>query len=280
MSASSVRSNFVEAAGLRTHYLECGAADAPPLLLVHGGGAGANSRGNWLKTLPAFARERRVFAMDMVGFGETAKPDPESFEYSQASRNAHLIGFIEALGLGPLPIVGNSMGGATAMGVAMKRPDLVSTLVLMGSAGLNVEITPALAPILRYDFTLEGMRRLVNGLTGSRFEATDEMVRTRYEESILPAHRSAYESTMAWIGRQGGLFYREDEIAKIKTEALVVNGKEDKVVPLSCAYRFLDLLENSRGYIVPHCGHWVMMEAPDEFATIVLHYLRGTGRMS
>lgn len=280
MSASSVHSRFIEAAGLRTHYLECGDKDAPPLLLIHGGGAGANSRGNWLKTLPAFAGERRVFAMDMVGFGETEKPDPASFEYSQANRNAHLIGFIEALGLGALPIVGNSMGGATAMGVAMKRPDLVSTLVLMGSAGLNVEITPALAPILRYDFTLEGMRRLVNGLTGSRFEASDDMVRTRYEESIQPAHRMAYENTMAWIGRQGGLFYREDEIAKIKTEALVVNGKEDKVVPLSCAYRFLDLLENSRGYIVPHCGHWVMMEAPDEFAAIVLHYLRSTGRTS
>jgi 2-hydroxy-6-oxo-6-(2'-aminophenyl)hexa-2,4-dienoate hydrolase len=276
-SPAGVASRFVDAGGINTHYLECGEAGAPPVVLVHGGGAGANATGNWRETMPAFARRHRVVAVEMPGFGETEKPEG-GFQYSQPERNAHLAAFLEALGLGPVPLVGNSMGGATALGVAMERPELVSALVLMGSAGLNATITPALAPILRYDFTIEGMRRLIDGLTGPRFTASDDVVRSRYEDSIRPDARRAYLAAMAWITRQGGLFYEEDRIASVKTETLVVNGKHDRVVPLSCAYRFLELLENSRGYIVPHCGHWVMIEAPDEFAEVVLQFLARVGR--
>jgi 2-hydroxy-6-oxo-6-(2'-aminophenyl)hexa-2,4-dienoate hydrolase len=276
---AAIASQFADARGIRTHYLECGERSAPPLVLVHGGGAGANALGNWRGAMPALARRHRVIAVEMVGFGETDKPDG-GFEYSQPARNAHLADFLEALALGPVPLVGNSMGGATALGVAMERPELVAALVLMGSAGLNVEITPALAPILRYDFTMEGMRRLIDGLTGPRFTASDDIVRARYEDSIRPDARRAYEAAMKWIARQGGLFYPEERIAAVKAETLVVNGKHDRVVPLSCAYRFLELLENSRGYIVPHCGHWVMIEAPGEFASIVLHFLARAGRPS
>lgn len=272
-------SRFVEADGIRTHYLECGDAGAPPLVLVHGGGAGASAIGNWSGTLPAFARRHRVIAVEMLGFGQTDKPDG-GFEYSQPARNEHLAAFLRTLALGPVPLVGNSMGGATALGVAMERPELVSALVLMGSAGLNAEITPALAPILRYDFTIEGMRRLIDGLTGPRFTASDEIVRLRYEDSIRPDARRAYQGAMAWIAKQGGLFYTEDRIASVKTETLVVNGKYDRVVPLACAYRFLELLENSRGYIVPHCGHWVMIESPHEFADVVLQFLARLGSAS
>ena len=78
---------------------------------------------------------------------------------------------------------------------------------------------------------------------------------------------------MAWIGQQGGLFYPAEDIARVKTQTLVVNGKEDLVVPLSCAYKFLELLENSRGYLIPHVGHWVMIEAPEEFAELVKRFL-------
>jgi 2-hydroxy-6-oxo-6-(2'-aminophenyl)hexa-2,4-dienoate hydrolase len=275
----AVASRFADAGGIRTHYIECGEPAATPLVLVHGGGAGANAMGNWRATLPAFARRHRVIAVEMLGFGETDKPDG-GFEYSQPARNAHLAAFLQALGLGPVALVGNSMGGATALGVAMERPELVSALVLMGSAGLNAEITPALAPILRYDFTLEGMRRLVDGLTGPRFSAPDDVVRARYEDSIRPDARRAYQAAMTWIAGQGGLFYDESRIASVKTETLVVNGKHDRVVPLACAYRFLELLENSRGYIVPHCGHWVMIEAPDEFAEVALQFLARLGKAS
>lgn len=270
---SEISSHHVDIDGISTHYLACGADNLPALVLIHGGGAGASSRSNWSHLLPVFARNYRCIAVDMVGFGETGKPDPDSYTYSQDNRVRHLCGFVEALEIGPAPLIGNSMGGATALGVAMARPELVSALVLMGSAGLNTELSPALRPILNYDFTLEGMRRLVGGLTGSRYSASEEIIQSRYEDSLKPDTRAAYQQIMAWIGQQGGLFYPEEDIARVKTQTLVVNGKEDLVVPLSCAYKFLELLENSRGYLIPHVGHWVMVEAPEEFASLVNQFL-------
>lgn len=259
-------SHFVDLSGIRTHYVESGEAGAPTLVLLHGGGAGADSVGNWRQAMPLLARDFRVLAMDLVGFGRTGKPDPSQYAYSQQDRNAHLAEFITALGLEPAILVGNSMGGATALGVAMERPHLVRALVLMGSAGLNARITESLKPIVYYDFTRAGMERLVAALTAPGFKADEELIDRRYELSVEPDTRLAYQATMKWIQDQGGLFYPEDALRAVTVPTLVVNGKDDRVVPLANAFRMLELLHNSWGYILPHCGHWAMIEAPQEFA--------------
>ena len=272
--AASARwtSRYVDAGGQHTHYVEAGDSHAPTVVLVHGGGAGADSIGNWRYTIPSLVDDYHVIAVDMLGFGRTAKP--ESFEYSQAARNRHLLDFLHALRLERVALVGNSMGGATALGVAMLEPQLVDRLVLMGSAGLNAAITESLKPIVFYDYTMAGMRNLIAALTSSRFQVSDELVRIRYEQSIQPDTRRAYTATMDWIRSQGGLFYADDAIASVSVPTLIVNGKDDKVVPLKNAYRFLELLENSWGYLIPHCGHWAMLEAPMDFITATRGFLQ------
>jgi len=269
--SSDWTSHYIDAGGLRTHYLEAGDRNAPPVVLIHGGGAGADSIGNWRRTIPELSKTHRVVAMDMVGFGRSAKP--ESFQYTQPARNRHLADFLKAMGLTRVPVVGNSMGGATALGVAMEQPQLIDRLVLMGSAGLNADITESLKPIVFYDYTLGGMQKLIKALTGSRFQVSDELVKFRYELSIEPDTRRAYTATMEWVRQQGGLFYPEDAIRQVTTPALVVNGKDDLVVPLRNAYRFLELLPNSWGYLIPHCGHWAMLEAPTEFLSATRSFL-------
>jgi 2-hydroxy-6-oxo-6-(2'-aminophenyl)hexa-2,4-dienoate hydrolase len=265
-------SRYADAAGLRTHYLEAGDSNAPTVVLIHGGGAGADSVGNWRMTIPHLVDDYHIIAVDMVGFGRSAKP--ESFEYSQAARNRHLRDFLNALELQRVALVGNSMGGATALGLAMLEPQRVDRLILMGSAGLNAEITESLKPIIFYDYTLAGMRKLIRALTGARFQVSDELVQLRYELSIQSDTRRAYTATMEWIRLQGGLFYSEEAIASVKVPTLIVNGKDDQVVPLKNAYRFLALLENSWGYFIPHCGHWAMLEAPAQFVAATRHFLQ------
>jgi 2-hydroxy-6-oxo-6-(2'-aminophenyl)hexa-2,4-dienoate hydrolase len=273
MASSDIwSSGFVDAGGIRTHYLEAGDPKAPPVVLMHGGGAGADATGNWRHTIAHLARTHRVIAPDMVGFGQTAKPEP--FVYSQGARNQHLLDFFAALRLDRAALVGNSMGGATALGLAMTRPELVDRLVLMGSAGLNSEITEALKPIVFYDYTPAGMQKLIAALTGKRFKVSEELVQRRYEMSIDPDTRRAYTATMAWIREQGGLFYAEDDIRRVHAPTLVVNGKEDLVVPMRNAYRFLELLPNSWGYFIPHCGHWAMLEAPADFVAATTSFLQ------
>src|SRR3546814_11408142 len=111
----------------------------------------------------------------MLGFGDTAKPNGD-FVYSQRARTNHLIAALDALDLGPAVLVGNSMGGATAIGVAVDRPDLARSLVLMGSAGLVSRIHLPLAPIRNYDFMREGMMRLAQVLTHDGFAIRSEMI--------------------------------------------------------------------------------------------------------
>ncbi|MGB2270215.1 MAG: alpha/beta fold hydrolase, partial [Cycloclasticus pugetii] len=68
-------------------------------------------------------------------------------------------------------------------------------------------------------------------------------------------------------------FYEDEYIAKITQKTLVVNGKNDLVVPLTHAHKFLELINDSWGYIVPHCGHWAMIEHPEDFASAVSQFI-------
>ena len=112
----------------------------------------------------------------------------------------------------------------------------------MGSAGLNTEISEALKPIVFYDFTREGMLRLVKALTSSRFNVDENLINYRFERSLEPATRHAYGCIMQWVKDHGGLHYQEAYIARVHTPTLIVNGKDDIVVPLNNAYRFLELM--------------------------------------
>lgn len=272
MTVADKAGQRIVAAGVDTYYLDEGAGE--PVVLIHGGGAGANSWGNWKGVIPCLAGDHRVVAMDMVGFGHSAKPDGD-YVYSQQARVEHLVGFLEAMDLGPAVLVGNSMGGATAIGVAVERPDLVRKLVLMGSAGLVARLDPALAPILDYDFTREGMIRLVRGLTTDRYRIDEEMIDYRHALSVQEDTRRAYAAIMGWIRDQGGLYWDEEYIRRVAVPTLVVQGKRDKVVPVAHAYKFLELIENSWGYLIPDCGHWAMIEHPVDFSTVTRAFING-----
>ena len=267
-------SRYIDVHGVNTHYYEAGAGEA--LILLHGGGAGADSFGNWRGCLARFAEHYHVYAVDMIGFGYTDKPDPQDYSYTQQARNEHIIAVIETLGLASVNLIGNSMGGSTSMGVAIERPDLVNKLVLMGSAGVRAPITDELKSIMNYDYTTAGMVRIVRGLTNPDFQFDEELVNYRHGLSTQDDTKRAYNAVMGWIREQGGLYYEEDYIARVTQETLVVNGKLDKVVPLSSAYKLLELINNSWGYIIPGCGHWAMIEKPAQFTTASLAFLGST----
>jgi pimeloyl-ACP methyl ester carboxylesterase len=265
---------FINTLGYRTHYIHGGGGE--PLVLVHGGGAGADAIGNWAgKCFDLLTQSRRVIALDMVGFGHSDAPDPAEFDYSPESRIEQLIAFIEALGVGAVDVVGNSMGGRTAAAVAAKRPELVKNLVLMGSAGLDRGMDGALRALVEYDFTYVGMQRIVEALTHDGFQADPAMIEYRLDISKQAAQRQAFTATIGKIKHRGGLFLDPEEIASIGHRTLVVNGKDDKVISIEQALGFLKLIKNSTGVLLPHCGHWAMIEHPEKFAEITLQFLAG-----
>ncbi len=275
-SKATYTARSLTANGIPTNYIEAGSGD--PLILIHGGGAGADSFGNWFSCIPMLAPHFHVIAVDLLGFGASGKPDPATFVYSQQARNDHMTAFVEGLNLGPVFLVGNSMGGATSIGVSIKRPDLVKKIILMGSAGIQAESGPALASITNYDFTREGMVKIVKALANKGFDIDGEMVDYRTALATEPKTRAAYAATMGWIKDQHGLWYEDAFIRQVKHPTLVVGGKEDIVVPFDKALRFLELIENSWGYFLPHCGHWAMhwamLEYPADFSSETIRFLK------
>ena len=183
------------------------------MVFLHGIGASLNYFG---RNVPFFARSMRAIALDTPGFGASDAPDVTYTVPWMAGRIAR---FLELKGVGPATLVGNSMGGAASIGVALDHPEMVERLVLMGSAGLPIpeKPSPDLMKNLQYDFTLDGMRRVVSGLTGPDYVPPEEMIQYRYEIVDGPEARAALAAINAQT-RTGTLNYPEERLATIKQD--------------------------------------------------------------
>jgi pimeloyl-ACP methyl ester carboxylesterase len=113
----------IEAGGVRLAYRAWGARAAPPLVLLHGLGEGA---ADWDGVAPAFARHWRVYALDLRGHGRSDWPGAYSIELMRAD----VLGFLDALGLDQVDLIGHSMGGLVACLLAQARPERVRALIL------------------------------------------------------------------------------------------------------------------------------------------------------
>jgi 2-hydroxy-6-oxo-6-(2'-aminophenyl)hexa-2,4-dienoate hydrolase len=129
--------------------------------------------------------------------------------------------------------------------------------------------------LTEYDFTYAAMERIVAALTNDGYVPDPAMVQYRLELSQHPQQAKAFGATMKKLKERSGLWIEDEALATIAHRILVVNGKDDKVVTLDQAYKLLSLLPNSTGVILPHCGHWAMIEHPDKFANIVTAFFDG-----
>ncbi|MFC6238908.1 alpha/beta fold hydrolase [Longivirga aurantiaca] len=261
----------VVAAGISTNYLHAGSGD--PVVLLHGSGPGVTAYANWRLTIPVLSQQLAVYAPDLVGFGFTERPD--GVDYSMDTWVGQVVGFLDALGLGKVALVGNSFGGALALRVAARHPDRVSRLVLMGSVGVPFEITDGLDRVWGYEPSLESMRELLGIFAHSRELVTDELAQVRYEASIQPGFQESF-SAMFPAPRQrwvDAMVTPDDEIARLPQPTLVVHGREDQVIPLSNALHLLDVVPDVRLHVFGRCGHWTQIEHAAAFSRLVLDFL-------
>jgi 3-oxoadipate enol-lactonase len=120
----------IETAGIRLAYRVSGSPGAPPLVLLHGLGDGAAS---WEGVAPAFARRWRVYAPDLRGHGRSDRTGNYSVELMEAD----LLGFLDALGLDRVDLIGHSMGGLVGYLLAGDHPERVARLILEDVAALR-----------------------------------------------------------------------------------------------------------------------------------------------
>jgi pimeloyl-ACP methyl ester carboxylesterase len=251
------------AGAFETSYLEAGSGQ--PLLLLHDGAPGADAASGWNGTIEAFSGSRRVLAVDTLGFGQSACPSPDEFDYFQSARTRQIIEFIEAIDLAPVDLIGNSMGAITALDVAASRPDLVGKVVLVAPAGVKSAIPEAAASLLAYQGGRERMREVFQALAAPGFRPDEAIVDYRTGSYDEPSRQRAWHAAMQWIGRQGGLYLSDDTIASVQADVLVIAGKSDPLIPPSVSIRFPELIDRCSCFLAADCGHWVVMERPRLF---------------
>lgn len=262
----------IDAAGISTNYHDEG--DGFPVLLIHGSGPGVSAWANWRLNLPELAKEFRVIAPDIVGFGFTERPPDISYDLETWKK--HLIGLLDALELDKVGLVGNSFGGALTLAIAAEVPDRVERFVLMGSAGLSFPITDALERIWGYEPSIEEMRYMLDLMAFDRGLVNDELAELRYRASIREGFQESY-SAMFPAPRQerlDALTTPEDTISAIPHEALVIHGREDRILPVEVAYRLVSLLDKAQLHVFGRCGHWTQIEHAQRFNRLVADFFR------
>jgi len=264
--------NSVQTGGFKTNYHDVGRGD--PVVLLHGSGPGVTAWANWNKLFPLLKDDFRVLAPDMAGFGFTERL--ENPVYNMNNWVQQTIDFFNALKIEKAHLVGNSFGGALALTMAIKYPERVNKLTLMGSMGVSFPITYGLDRVWGYTPSPANMEELLEIFTYDHSFATKELVKTRYESSMQPGFQESF-SAMFPAPRQQSverMAGNENYIRNIPHETLIIHGREDRVIPIETSLRLIQLIENAQLHIFGKCGHWTQIEHTAEFAVLLRNFFQ------
>lgn len=259
--------------GLITGYLEAGEGD--PVVLLHGGEFGAGAEIGWEHNIAAIAAHYRVLALDMLGFGESAKVI--DFNDGRGMRIRHIARFCEVVGVDSAHFVGNSMGAVNLfVDATSEAPVLPARSLVAICGGGEIQRNEHSAALYDYDATIAGMRRIVTALFyDASYPADDAYVQRRYEASIAPG---AWEALAAARFRRPGLEppplpSSTRAYERITVPTLVVEGGGDKLLPPGWAAEIAGQIRGGRSAVIDAAGHCPQIEQPDAVNELLLGFL-------
>src|SRR5215203_4947870 len=274
----SEHSCFVDVDGVRVHYQAAGDEHAPAMILIHGF---ASSTLVWSKVFLRLADAGyRVIALDMLGYGYSAKP--RNGQYTIAGQAKLLARLLESLGIPRAVLVGSSYGGAVAATCALDYADRVEKLVLIGTVNNNRPLAFKLmrvfgSPVLGYVVSplLIGSRRLLRRRMKRVYDrhawVLDER---RVDARHLPlraaaTHRAIVRTVRGWNAE------RISQCAHlIRQPTLLLWGENDREIPLADGERLHEEIPGSRFIVFLNCGHLPHEEYPEAFTNLVIDFCR------
>ncbi len=286
--ASTIRSRYVMANGVRTHYWESG-DNGPVIVALHGGGAGSSGLAGMGPLLERLGDAYRVIAPDSIGgFGRTDAYAPVPL--GLMSRVYHLEDTLDALGLDTekVIVVGNSQGAWTGVQYAIRNPErvskmvIISSLTIAGSLGIKQKPTPALEALNNYDGTREGMRRILEALIIDKKRITDKLIDDRQATAVRPG---ALDSFAAFFKNSGKL--RENPIYALMNDmtkslptmaknipTIYIWGDSDTFALPETGREIHKFTPDSKFHWVKGAGHQVQTDMPDETAKIIRDFIQ------
>lgn len=251
-------------------WLEIGSESSPALLLMHGFAA---AKEHWLPLLPFFAGQFRILIPDLPGWGESGfNPDRH---YGLEDQTERLHDWLTEIGVHKVNVVGNSMGGALAGLLAARFPEMVTSLVLMDALGLpGTEETDFIREVLR------GKNRLVPRAPMDVIKLTDLVFHNR----ALAASAAFFSATELIHRRDVNSFLFQEMLSRrpdytkatfedISAPTLVMWGKQDDVLHISCAYEFERLIKRAEMCLFDGVGHLPMIETPYPCAQAIKEFV-------
>jgi 4,5:9,10-diseco-3-hydroxy-5,9,17-trioxoandrosta-1(10),2-diene-4-oate hydrolase len=259
--------------GITMHYHEAGSGDRGVVLFVHGSGPGASGWSNFKGNYPFLAEHGyRTIVPDTMGYGYSTKPEEGTFSLDDIA--AQYRGLLDVLGVDRVAVVGNSQGGAIAIAMALRYPNLVDKLVLMAPGGLEsretymeMEGIKAMIRVLyKEGITKATMRKILTLQLYDASKITDEIIEERYQIAM-----TQHKDNIARIQ----VANQEDRLPEIECPVLCFWGVSDKFCPVSGASKIAARCPRSRTMLISNCGHWVMVEHPKLFNELTLRFADG-----
>tara|TARA_B100001109_G_scaffold157388_1_gene128056 strand:+ start:1686 stop:2495 length:810 start_codon:yes stop_codon:yes gene_type:complete len=256
--------------GFQFHYHDGGQGDV--VLFLHGSGTGASGFTNFKKNIDFFQRNGfRTIVPDLPGYGFSDKPEDEI--YTISFFNNLLLELLDHLNILNCSVVGNSLGGALAMGLSLEQPERFSKLILMAPGGLEdfsayqemPGIKKLLGDFLGGEMNQEKIEGLLKLFPYDPSFVTKDIIEDRME--ILPLMNQQVLASM-------DIPNLSEKLKNNQTPVLAFWGSNDLFIPASGINKILDLYTNSQVVTFSNCGHWVMIEKTKEFNQYSLNFLK------
>lgn len=261
-------------------YAEAGRG--PAVVMLHGGGPGASGVSNYSRNIEALAQNFRVIVPDMPGYGRSTKKPEHTDTYRYIADMIR--GLLDQLGIQTAHLVGNSLGGAAALMLALDTPHRVGRLVLMGPAGIGTTRglpTAGMNSLLSYYTGGGGPSReklatfIRTYLVYDGGSVSDELIDLRYQASINPEVVAnpilKRPSKPQAIWRMD--LTRDRRLKHLENPTLVLWGKDDKVNKPAGGPMLLTTLPNAELVMTSQTGHWMQWERADLFNQLVRDFL-------
>jgi pimeloyl-ACP methyl ester carboxylesterase len=278
-------SKFIHLNGVRVHYQESGQGH-PSLILLHGSFL---SHFSWRHVVEPLARHRKVVTFDRIAFGQTERPLFRCWTKSHIGCNPYTpeaqadltIALMDNLGIDQTVLVGNSTGGTIALLTALRHPQRIQALIIVGGmvySGYPVSTMPAwvksllptwFGPLVVRTAIGRAYTAMIRSFWYDPFKLPSEVLSTyrsllqidQWEHAIWELIQATHHLSL------------ESQLSSLRIPILVVSGEKDRTVPLEQSIRLVKALPHPSLGILPDCGHLPQEECPESFLRVAQRFL-------
>ena len=251
-SEAAPRDRFIDANGMRFHYLEWGDPHSPPIMLLHGFAQTCHS---WDFVALSLCDRYRVIALDQRGHGDSDWADDG--DYTPETQQGDIGAIVDALGLKQFVLMGLSMGGRNSLTYAAANPDRVKALVIVDAGPQNLRAGSDTEQIR--GSIIHNLRQLPNGKWTWKYDK-----RLRSSDRRIGSDTQTTERLWGYV-------------ESLRCPTLVVRGESSDIIAMDTAKEMHSRIPNATLVTVPGAGHLVMGDNPAGFERAVTEFLDGLG---